>query len=239
MTYDDILALIFFILIWTAFSHATSGSSSFVKRTSLTQLMKKHRANWLRNALSRDLRMIDTQILAGLQNGTGFFASTSIFALGGCFALLGATDQVQAIYSDLPFLLTGGRSGFELKVAGLAGIFGYAFFKFGWSYRLFNYCSILFGGIPMHHEAQKDPERSRIAVERAIRMNILAATNFNSGLRAIFLSIGYLGWFISPHVFMGATLFVIIILTRRQFYSAAREALMDDFNPGTDITKAG
>jgi uncharacterized membrane protein len=38
---------------------------------------------------------------------------------------------------------------FELKVFGLIAIFAYAFFKFGWSYRLFNYSSILFGAIPM------------------------------------------------------------------------------------------
>ena len=58
-------------------------------------------------------------------------------------------------------------------------------------------------------------------------MNIIAAGHFNEGLRAIFLSIGYLGWFINPYVFMLTTTIVIVVLTRRQFFSEARLAIMD------------
>ena len=140
MTIHDITAFVYFMILWIGFSHVSGGGSRFVTRISLTQLMNRYRGEWLRNALRRDLRMIDTQIMAGLQNGTGFFASSTIFALGGCFALLGATDRVMMIYQDLPVMLEGGRTAFELKVGGLAIIFGYAFFKVGWSYRLFNYC---------------------------------------------------------------------------------------------------
>jgi len=144
MTIHDITAFVYFMILWIGFSHVSGGGSRLVRRVSLTQLMNTYRGEWLRNALRRDLRMIDTQIMAGLQNGTGFFASSTIFALGGCFALLGATDRVMMVYQDLPVMLEGGRAAFELKVGGLAVIFGYAFFKFGWSYRLFNYCSIRF-----------------------------------------------------------------------------------------------
>lgn len=56
---------------------------------------------------------------------------------------------------DLPLFGAGGRAAFELKVCGLIAIFGYSFFKFGWSYRLFNYCTILFGGLPMHAEVRQ------------------------------------------------------------------------------------
>ncbi len=76
----------------------------------------------------------------------------------------------------------------EMKVGGLA-LFGYAFFKFGWSYRLFNYCTILFGGIPMVHDTEKDIIAAERAAERVIRMNVIAGSHFNEGLRAIFLSI--------------------------------------------------
>lgn len=89
--------------------------------------MNERRREWIYNSLRRDLKMIDTQILSGLQNGTGFFASTSIFAIGSCFALLGATDKINAFFSDMPFIFNGGRTAFEIKVAGLACLFGYAF----------------------------------------------------------------------------------------------------------------
>ena len=227
MTHIDYLAIVFFIATWALFNWLTS-----VERTSsymsITRAMAIHRARWIRNSMTRDLKMIDTQIMAGLQNGTGFFASTSLLALGGCFALLGATDQVEAIFHDLPIMLQGGRQGFELKVGGLAVIFAYSFFKFGWSYRLFNYCSILFGGLPMHGEALKDPVRAERAADRVTRLNIIAAKHFNAGLRAIFLSIGYLGWFVNAYVFMAMTVFVFFVLVRRQFFSEAREAILKD-----------
>ena len=225
MTLSDHLALAFFAALWITYSWITDRARLF-DRVSLTRAMSSQRNIWIRTAVKRDLRMIDTQIMAGLQNGTAFFASTSIFALGGCFALLGATDQVFAIFSDLPLVFQGSRAGFELKVGGLACIFGYAFFKFGWAYRLFNYCSILFGAVPMLDDIPKAPAAAELAANKVIAMNILAAKHFNAGLRAIFLSIGYLGWFVSPYVFILTTILVVAVLVRRQFYSEARRTIL-------------
>jgi uncharacterized membrane protein len=227
MSHLDYVALAFFVATWGLFNWLTSVDRT-MSYMSITRAMAVHRTRWIRNSMTRDLKMIDTQIMAGLQNGTGFFASTSLLALGGCFALLGATDQVESIFRDLPIMLQGGRQGFELKVGGLIVIFAYSFFKFGWSYRLFNYCSILFGGLPMHGEALKDPERAERAAERVITLNIIAAKHFNAGLRAIFLSIGYLGWFVNAYVFMAMTVFVFFVLVRRQFFSEARDAVLKD-----------
>ncbi len=226
MTTPDYIALGLFALLWWGYSWLTSGEP-VLPRTSLNQAMASHRRHWIYNSLGRDLKMIDTQIMAGLQNGTAFFASTSIFAIGGCFALLGATDKVDVVFRDLPYVSYSGRAAFEAKVVGLTALFGYSFFKFGWSYRLFNYCTILFGGLPMSADANADRKAAEKAAERVVRMNIIAARHFNAGLRTIFLSIGYLGWFIGPYMFMAATLFVIFVLTRRQFFSEARLALMD------------
>lgn len=226
MALVDYIALLVFALLWGGYVWVTDRRSVF-GRTSLSRLMIERRRRWILNSLNRDLKMIDTQIIAGLQAGTAFFASTCIFALGGCFALLGRAMEAQAIFNDLPYVFQGGRTAFELKVGGLTCIFGYAFFKFGWSYRLFNYCSILIGGIPMLTETRADRAAAERAAERAIRMNVVAAKHFNAGLRSIFLSIGYLGWFVSPYILMGATCVVIVVLFRRQFFSEARDALLE------------
>jgi uncharacterized membrane protein len=225
MTPLDIFALSLFLLLWFGFSNL-AGGKQIIRRASLTQLMNEYRAHWLRNSLTRDWKMIDTQIISGLQNGTAFFASATMFALGSCFPLLGAEHQAQAIYAELPAFFQQGQNAFHLKVIGLASIFAYSFFKFGWSYRLFNYCSILFGSTLMVEAAKRHPEEADRALERAIKMNILAAKHFNSGLRAIFLAIGYIGWFLSPVVLIGTTVFVVAVLTRRQFFSEARDALL-------------
>ncbi|QLF70554.1 DUF599 family protein [Peteryoungia desertarenae] len=226
----DYMAFALFAFLWLAYSIIIS-RGMILGRTSLTMAMAERRREWILNSMSRDLKMIDTQIMAGLQNGTAFFASTTIFAIGGSFALLGATEQVDAILNDLPFIVPGGRVIFELKVCGLIVLFGYSFFKFGWAYRLFNYSTILFGRIPMGEETRADPERARDAAEMAIRMNIIAGKHFNAGLRTLFYSIGYLGWFAGPHVFAAATATIFVVLIRRQFFSEARLALLSESPP--------
>jgi uncharacterized membrane protein len=80
----------------------------------------------------------------------------------------------------------------------------------------------------MHAETMKEPERAAKAAERVISLNIIAAKHFNAGLRAIFLSIGYLGWFVNAYVFMAMTVFVFFVLIRRQFFSEARQAILKD-----------
>lgn len=221
----DFIAAATCFAAWFLFAWSTDRKHSWLP-TSLTQVMNVHRARWIENCLRRDLRMIDTGIMASLQQGTGFFASTTLLAIGGCFALLGATDQVLGVLSHLPFSVPADREAFELKVAGLIVIFAYSFFKFGWSLRLFNYCQILIGAIPMVDDARADPTHSEHCVRRAIAINILAGKHFNAGFRAIFISLGYIGWFIGPVVFLCSSGLVILVLARRQYFSAARAALM-------------
>jgi uncharacterized membrane protein len=225
MTLTDYIALAFFIASWSLFTWVTGADRQF-SRISVSRGMAIHRANWIRTSLTRDLKMIDTAIMAGLQNGTAFFGSASLIALGTSFAGLGAADQAEMLFRDFPAIFHGSRTAFEMKIGGLSVIFAYSFFKFGWSYRLFNYCSIMFGGLPMYAEAIKDIHAASRAAERVIAMNVIAAKHFNAGLRALFLSIGYLGWFVNAYVFMAMTLFVLAVLLRRQFFSEAREAIL-------------
>jgi uncharacterized membrane protein len=220
----DAAALGLFVLAWVLFTQAAEGR--LVSRATLTSAMNRQRELWMRTMARRELRMIDTGIMNGLQQGTAFFASSSLLALGGCFALLNSADTVMAILDDLPVASATQRQLFEIKVFGLIAILAYAFFKFGWSYRLFNYCSILVGAVPVHKDAEHDPEGLEKAIMRAARMNVLAGRHFNAGLRAVFFSIGYLGWFVGWPVFMVSTVFVLFVLIRRQFFSRARAALL-------------
>jgi uncharacterized membrane protein len=53
-------------------------------------------------------------------------------------------------------------------------------------------------------------------------MNIAAAGQYTHGLRAFFLAIAVLAWFVNPWVFAGATVVIVIALANRQFNSKAR-----------------
>ena len=155
---SDYVALAFFGLAW--FTYWAGVERSSAARRSLNLLMNGHRHLWMEQMVGRDNRIVDTTIMASLQNGTAFFASTSLIAIGGVLALLQSTDTMLTLFGDLPFGLATTRLAWEVKVIGLAVIFVYAFFKFSWAYRLFNYGAILIGAVPILHGGE-DKERAR------------------------------------------------------------------------------
>ncbi len=229
----DYFALAFFICAWGGYHIAVEKLSH--ARNSLNARMGVYRRMWMEQSIVRENRIVDSTIMASLQNGTAFFASTSLFAIAGVLALLQATETALTIFADLPFGIATTRLAFEAKVGGLGMIFVYSFFKFAWSYRLFNYAAILIGAVPVD---PSDPA-TRGAAGRAAAMNVVAGRHFNRGQRAFFFALGYLGWFVSPYVLIGATSAVLLVMWRRQFNSDAIRALdLDELAP-SDAGAAG
>ncbi|HEX2552839.1 MAG TPA: DUF599 family protein [Microvirga sp.] len=220
----DYVGLAFFALAWLAYHAAVEFWTA--GRRGLNPLMNEYRHRWMEQMVVRDNRVVDTTILASLQNGTAFFASTSLFAVGGVLALFQSTDTVLGLFAELPLGLATTRFAWEIKVMGLAVIFVYAFFKFAWSYRLFNYVAILVGSVPVL-KSGTDPAEALAGARLAGAMNVVAGRHFNRGQRAFFFALAYLGWFVSAYVFMAATAAVLYVMWRRQFASDARLALLD------------
>jgi len=219
----DVIAFAWFVVAWVGYGALMEWSA--LGRRSLNHRMDAYRAEWMRRMLARDMRMLDGQIMGSLQNGTAFFASTSLLVIGGIFALLRATEDVLHIFATLPFGIETTRAVWETKVLGLLVIFIYTFFKFSWSYRLFNYGAILMGATPDAKE--KDQESARVAADRVARMTTLAGRHFNRGQRAFFFALAYLGWFVNAWLFIAATAAVVAVIAARQFGPASR-AVMDE-----------
>jgi uncharacterized membrane protein len=217
----DIAAVAFFALEWTVY--AITLEHTAYGRDSLSARMHIYREVWVRNLLNREARMVDMQIMASLQNGTAFFASTSLIAIGGGLALLRSTNDALAVLGALPVDLTPSPALWEVKCVGLILIFIYTFFKFAWAYRLFNYVAILFGAMPP--AGQRDTPGAEAHVLRTTRLFETAGRHFNRGQRAFFFALGYLGWFVSPWVLFATTAAVVIVIWRRQFASNAWEAM--------------
>jgi len=218
----NIIALLFFLICWLGLEFLFDHSPA--KHKSLSSLMAKQRLLWMYSMAKRDLRMIDTQILFGQQPAATFFVSACILAIGGTFGLLGATDTILKIYDDFSIAENITRKIWEIQVIGFAFIFTYAFFKFFWSFRLFNYCSILVGVVP--NLSSSSYEERKGAAHAAAQMNIIASRHFTAGLRGIFFALAYLGWFLGSHVLIGSTIFVVFVLLRRQYISQARKILV-------------
>jgi uncharacterized membrane protein len=217
----DLVALVWFIAAWA--SYAALLELLPQKRLSLNATMNGYREVWMRRMLDREMRMVDMQVMASLQNGTAFFASTSLFAIGGALTVLRSTDDVLKVVATLPVGIEASRTLWEIKSIGVAIIFVYAFFKFAWSYRLFNYVSILLGAMPP--ERDKDTPEADLHVKRTAGLFAAAGRHFNHGQRAFFFALGYLGWFVSPYVFMVTTTAVVFVMWFRQFKSDARRAM--------------
>ena len=217
----DILAVGFFILEWTVY--AVTLEHSAYGRDSLSARMHRYREIWIRRMLDRETRMVDMQIMASLQNGTAFFASTSLLAVGGGLALLRSTSEALGVLRELPIDLSPSPALWELKCVGLILIFIYAFFKFAWAYRLFNYVAILLGSMPP--ATMRDTPEAESHVARTTRLFEAAGRHFNRGQRAFFFALGYLGWFVSPWVLFATTAAVVIVTWRRQFASDSWRAM--------------
>ena len=218
----DMLALAFFLCAW-AFYGLTLNWTERRKR-GLNLEMDGYRELWMVEMLGREMRMVDAQIVAALQNGTAFFASTSLIAVGGALTLLRSTPEILEVIAALPFGVKASAVQWEAKTIGLAVIFVYAFFKFAWSYRLYNYMAIMVGATPSPEH--KDAAASKLHARRLGRLCEVAGRHFNRGQRAFFFALGYLGWFISPWLLMATSVAVAVILWRRQFASDSRAALI-------------
>jgi uncharacterized membrane protein len=216
----DILALIYFL-------GASIAYSIVIERTahggqSLNALMNHYREQWMEELLARDMRMVDAQVTAALQNGTAFFASTSLIAVGGALTLFRSTGEVIALVAALPFGVAPTSGQWEAKILGLTIIFVYAFFKFAWPYRLYNYVAIMVGAAPPLRE--RKTRRAQEFAHRTARICVDAGRYFNRGQCAFFFALGYLGWFLGPLPFALSTTAVVIVIWRRQFASQSRLA---------------
>ncbi len=221
----DYIAVAVFAASWLTYSYILEFSR--FKSRGISSLMATERQRWMLVMLERQLRIVDVSIINGLQQGAAFYASFCILAIGGCFALLGASDDVQQVFNDLPISIELSRSLWEFKVLGLIVIYTYAFFKFGWAYRLFMYCSILVGTVTPLEDIKSEAQKceARVQAVKAAKLNTIAAKHFNAGQRGVFFSMGFLGWFVSPAFLIAGSLLTLIVLLRRQFLSNSRKII--------------
>lgn len=221
LTVLDWITLVFFGLAWLCYGQILDRTAT--RRGSLNKAIDAERHHWMQELAAVDNRIADSNLHASLQNGTAFFASTSLLAIGGALTLMRTPDDVLGILSDMPFGVVANRTAWEIKVSGLVIILIYAFFKFAWSYRLFNHTAVLIGAVPRPGSPRgRDPHA---AAERAANMNVVAAHHFHRGQRALFFALAYLGWFVSGFVLIASTVAAMIVMWRRQFASDALAAL--------------
>lgn len=219
----DWLALAWFFACWCGYTFYADYWRW--KTRELATVLHRYRVRWMQRMLKREARIADATIVATLIRSDTLFASTTLFILAGLVTILGALDKAREVVSTISFAVQASPELWEIKVLILITIFVYAFFKFAWSLRQFNFSLTLIGAAPMPDEVTAVDERE--FPQRAATLITRAVASFNRGLRAYYFGLAMLSWFIQPWLLAVAAVWVVLVFYRREFHSVTLKTLAD------------
>ncbi|AXS81657.1 DUF599 domain-containing protein [Marinobacter sp. Arc7-DN-1] len=219
----ELIALLWFLTCWLGYTEYSKRRAA--DRPCLSNTLDMYREDWMRVMLRRENRIADASVVGNLERNGAFFASSCLLILAGIITALGYTQEVMEVFSTMPFGKLPTREIWELRMVVLLVVFIYAFFKFTWSMRMYNFVSVMVGSAPPPDDTKTSPAGREAFARSAGNVCNLAGDAFNLGLRSYYYALAVVGWFIHPLVFMAASTLVVIVLYRREFCSNALEAL--------------
>jgi uncharacterized membrane protein len=222
----NLAAVAFLVIAWAGTGWLIEHSPA--RWPSVSVLMADFRRGWMVQMVTRQPRIFDASIIESLRQGTAFFASTCMIAIGGGVAMIGNSDRVRGLTGDLTQI--AGEVPVEVKIILVLVFLANALLKFVWSNRLFGYCSILMAAVP---NDPLDPRAYPLAAQAAA-INITAARSFNRGLRAIYFALAALAWILGPWALLMGTVIAALVMLRREFASTSRRIILGG-QPGTAI----
>ncbi len=213
----DTMALAIFLAATLGY-RLVSGRAGAASTNSLVGAIQRQRVAWMLNMSRRgEHRTMDVILLNSIGQGNAFFASTTAIAIGGIAALLGSGERAQAILERLPLVAKSSAILWECKLLLIMVIFIFAFFKFAWAFRLSHYTQIMIGATPALTETNVTACESHAECTAALAG--LSGEHANGGLRAFYYAFAVLGWFFHPVVLVITTIWVLLILIRRDYFS--------------------
>ena len=215
----DAAVVAFMLVVWSGLGWLIEHPPA--RRPSVTILMQQYRHDWMVQFVTRQPRIFDATVIESLRQGTAFFASACLIAIGGGLALIGNAGTLKGLAARLSLETETGQIQLQELLSLLFLV--NALLKFIWSNRLFGYCSILMAAVP------NDPA-DPLALHRAAQaaeVNITAAKSFNRGLRSIDFALAALGWLLGPAALVVTTLIAASVLLRREFASHSRRVMLE------------
>ena len=191
------------------------------KHPSTSQIMAQFRREWMRQMITREPRIFDANIVTNLRQGTAFFASTSVIAIGGVLAVIGNAERLAGLAGELT-LMDAPTFVWQAKLVVIVLFLINAFLKFAWANRLFGYAAVVMAAVPNDTSDAACLPRA----EQAAEVNITAARSFNRGLRATYFALAGAAWLAGPVPLLLATAFTLGVIWRREFASESRTILL-------------
>ncbi len=221
----DIAALAAFLAIWLCYNTLFDGRLR--RPGSINAKMIAVREAWMIHLLGRENRIVDATLIGHSFRSATFFASATILVIAGLIGVIGSAERVHGAAANLSVLLRGSTQAlFEVKIFLLISIFVYAFFKFTWAIRQFNYFSAIIGSAPDAGSAGNIPIDRALARRMALILS-QAVWQLNAGIRAYYFALAALGWFVHPGFFITMTVLMTLVLVRRQLASATARGIAD------------
>ena len=216
----DWLAVGVFLVGWIGYSYYADRAAR--SERGLRGVTSQLRLDWAREMVSRENRITDAALTGNLMTSVSFYANTTIYIIAGLIAVAGTLDQLISFTQDLPFAKQTTKAILEAKLFLMIGIFIFAYFKFTWALRQYNFLSILIGGAPPMDAPAHARERH---AHKYASLSTLAGDEFNGGIRAYYFGFAALAWFVSAWVFIVVTIVILAVMYRRDFRSKTLEAL--------------
>jgi uncharacterized membrane protein len=214
----DVLALGYLWAAWLGIGWLIEHPPA--SRPSVTWLMSAYRHDWMRQFVTRQPRIFDATMIDSLRQGTAFFASACMIAIGGGVALMGNPASLAVVAED--FAPGAAVEGIELRIIPVILFLATSLLKFIWAHRLFGYCSILMAAVP---NDPGDPLAFHRAAQAA-EINITAARSFNRGLRGVYFALAALAWLLGPWALIVGTTISLGVILRREFASESRAVIL-------------
>lgn len=223
LTVIDASALLLFLTTWAAYTRFAKVMAR--SRRTLSSVMRHHRVQWMARMMTNENRITDASLLANLERVVAFFASTTLLIIAGILTAVSTVEGTRTVLINLPFSIQVTPAVLQLKLLLLALVFVYAFFKFTWSIRQYSFFAVLLGAAPGVRDDGVSAQAITHFGARGAKLIDLASHEFNHGLRAYYFAMALFTWLVSPWLCMLATLWIVLILYRREFHSQALRTL--------------
>lgn len=220
MSVANTLALGLFVFAWVFYEpllHAFARRRGGVLNTDLAII----RRAWMSNMTSREVRLMDTQILGQTLNSCSFFASSNLILIAGAAGALFGGQRTFASVSALEVVHTSSRLMFELQLALVVATLARGLLDFIWSIRQINYCLAALGAVP---DPLPEGEREAFGEVLARLMNP-ALGSFSAGVRGYYFALAAAAWLFGPGAFVLATAGAVGLMAWRQRGSPAAVAI--------------
>lgn len=218
----DIIAVIIFAICWFGYEPLLQsiGKSNGTGAGIISKHISVLRRQWMHNFISREVKLVDSNLLGHSVNSASFFASANLLIIA---AIAGAIFE-----GHIPnnFVSSLGMDAVSTKVLDLK--FGVillcltrGFFSFTWAIRQMNYCAASMGAVPNDLTRQEADE----VANSLAKIVEPAMSNFSQGVRGYYFSVAAALWLYGPYLLIAASLGAVGLLLWRQSVSSSADGL--------------